>query len=223
MLNLRSSKIEIFMTQLSIVKLNGIRVNWVFVEKQSFNGDVSFESQNVVYHSQHQPNPRFASTLAIFLKSLKSIRQLFWKRQCRRILAHVLERAAGNPDGRYSSRQLRAGRSKKTRKRMRTGGDGGTGSGGGNRHRVQHNTAQFINTLGLVAPLGPNGEIDMPAEVGERASERVSCYKPERKCQDKMSCTEHTAQSARKQRYNQDARKDVNCIVKQNSLSFNLT
>ena len=144
MLNLRFSKIEIFMTQLSIVKLNGIRVNWVFVEKQSFNGDDQrqfLSSRRIVYHSQHQPNPRFASTLAIFLKSLKSIRQLFWKRQCRRILAHVLERAAGNPDGRYSSRQLRAGRSKKTRKRMRTGGDGGTGSGGGNRD-IEYSTIQ---------------------------------------------------------------------------------
>lgn len=52
---------------------------------------------------------------------------------------------------------------------MRTSGDGATGNGGGNRHRAWHNAAQFINTLGLVAPLGPNGEIDMPTEVGERA------------------------------------------------------
>lgn len=81
------------------------------------------------------------------------------------------------------------------------------------KRRAEHNAAQFINTLGLVAPLGANGEIDMPAEVGERAS--GSCYKPERKCQDKASCTERTAQSARKLRYNQ-ARRDVNCTVKQN-------
>jgi len=56
---------------------------------------------------------------------------------------------------------------------MRTGGDGGTGSAGGNRHRAKYNAAQFINTLGLVAPLGANGEIDMPAEASERASKRA--------------------------------------------------
>lgn len=98
---------------------------------------------------------------------------------------------------------------------MRTGGDGGTGSAGGNRHRAKYNAAQFINTLGLVAPLGANGEIDMPAEASERASKRAGPVISLNGNVRKASCTERTAQSARKLRYNQ-ARKDVNCTVKQN-------
>lgn len=52
---------------------------------------------------------------------------------------------------------------------------------------------QFINTLGLVAPSGANGEIDMPSA---RAG---SCYRSEPECRDKASSRARaTAQSARK-------------------------